>query len=309
MKRLTVLLAALSFGGACFAELSSNQITRLKTLCSSSYRPPRSFTNEVSWFLKREGLTLEDVLPEAERLALAANDNQNPGRERRKGEGGGALCDGTLCFLGTFGDKRHLPVIERLALTAHDRGNRVQAVQAHVAICGFDSFPLVKRAIDAQSDTVEGLSTRRQMLDWFLRRMSETELSESQKKELHDYLLAAAMSTTNAPSLVQADEFLQRSLPAYTNSRQRLYYSGKQNMRDPTGQMPGYFAPIKTGLEKLPLSDLVDLRERFPDLPPLPKENDDGKPLMYALAACAAIVACACAAWLAIRWRKPRGTE
>jgi len=151
----------------------------------------------------------------------------------------------------------------------------------------------------------EGLPMQSLMLDWFLRRMSEQELSEEQKKELNDYFLARALSTTNASAMVQADEFLQRSLPAYTNSRQRLYLAGKQNMHDPTGQMNGRFAPIKAELETLPPSDLTDLRDSFPDLPPLPDDAPARSPVKVAIAVGTGIVA-AVAAWLALRRRKVR---
>jgi hypothetical protein len=109
--------------------------------------------------------------------------------------------------------------------------------------------------------------------------------------------------------MAQADKFLQRSLPAYTNSRQRLYLTGKQNMRDPSGQMNGYFAPIKAELEKLPPSDLIDLRKRFPDLPPLPGDapTGGGNRVKVAIAVAVGFVAVV-AAWFAVRRKKARKT-
>ena len=217
------------------------------------------------------------------------------------------MCYHMLMLLGRTQDKRWLPLIERMALTAHNENNRVGAVRAHIASCGFGSFPFLKRAMELQPDTMEGRGAQYDMLDWFLRRMSERELSEEQKKELHGYLLARALSTTNAPSMAQADKFLQRSLPAYTNSRQRLYLAGKQNMRDPSGQMNGYFAPIKAELEKLPPSDLIDLRKRFPDLPPLLGDAPagGGNRVKVAIAVAVGVVAVV-AAWFAVRRKKAR---
>jgi hypothetical protein len=213
-----------------------------------------------------------------------------------------------LVLLGRTQDKRWLPFIERMALTAHNEYNRLDAVRVHIVSCGFGSFPFLKRVMELQpDDTVEGLSTRRLMLEWFLMHMSERELSEEQKKELHGYLLARALSTTNAPLMVHADEFLQRSLPAYTNSRQRLYLAGKQNMRDPTGQMNGHFAPIKAELETLPPSDLTDLRDSFPDLPPLPGDAPARSPVKVAIAVVAGVAAVV-AAWLILRRKKAHET-
>jgi hypothetical protein len=311
MKRWTVLLVVLPLAGACFAEMDSNQIMRvrkkLREWSGATCLPEHFRQAELTGFLKRENLTLEDILPEVEWMAITANDNQDPAKQDAPQGDWEGVCNQMLVLLGRTQDKRWLPLFERMALTAHNEYNRLDAVRAHIANCGFASFSLVKRAVDAQSDTVEGFSMQRQILEWFLMRMSERELSEEQKKELHGYLLARALSTTNAPSMAQADEFLQRSLPAYTNSRQRLYLAGKQNMRDPSGQMNGHFAPIKAELEKLPPSDLTDLRDSFPDLPPLPDDAPARSPVKVAIAVGTGIVAVV-AAWLALRRRKVHET-
>jgi hypothetical protein len=312
MKRWTVLLVVLPLAGACFAEMDSNQIMRvrkkLREWSGATCLPEHFRQAELTGFLKRENLTLEDILPEVEWMAITANDNQDPAKQDApKGDWEG-VCNQMLVLLGRTQDKRWLPFIERMALTAHNEYNRLDAVRVHIVSCGFGSFPFLKRVMELQpDDTVEGLSTRRLMLEWFLMHMSERELSEEQKKELHGYLLARALSTTNAPLMVHADEFLQRSLPAYTNSRQRLYLAGKQNMRDPTGQMNGHFAPIKAELETLPPSDLTDLRDSFPDLPPLPGDAPARSPVKVAIAVVAGVAAVV-AAWLILRRKKAHET-
>jgi hypothetical protein len=312
MKRWTVLLVVLPLAGACFAEMDSNQVMRvrkkLRQWSGATCLPEHFRQAELTGFLKRENLTLEDILPEVEWMAITANDNQDPAKQDApKGDWEG-VCNQMLVLLGRTQDKRWLPFIERMALTAHNEYNRLDAVRVHIVSCGFGSFPFLKRVMELQpDDTVEGLSTRRLMLEWFLMHMSERELSEEQKKELHGYLLARALSTTNAPLMVHADEFLQRSLPAYTNSRQRLYLAGKQNMRDPTGQMNGHFAPIKAELETLPPSDLTDLRDSFPDLPPLPGDAPARSPVKVAIAVVAGVAAVV-AAWLILRRKKAHET-
>ena len=313
MKRWIIMLVVLPLAGVCFAEMDSNQVMRVRKELrewggGGCWRENHSRQADLMGFLKSENLTLEDILPEVEWLAITANDNQDPAN-RDSPRWGISVCDSMLMLLGRTQDKRWLPLIERMALTAHNEHNRLGAVRAHIASCEFDSFPFLKRAMESQPDTVEGRGAQYDMLDWFLRRMSERELSEKQKKELHDYLLARALSTTNAPSMAQADKFLQRSLPAYTNSRQRLYLAGKQNMRDPSGQMNGYFAPIKAELEKLPPSDLIDLRKRFPDLPPLPGDapTGGGNRVKVAIAVAVGFVAVV-AAWFAVRRKKARKT-
>jgi len=312
MKRWIILLMVLPLAGTCFAEMDSNQVMRvrkkLRQWGGESYRTVDSRYADLMGFLKRENLTLEDILPEVEWMAITANDNQDPAkRDAPQGDWEG-VCNQMLVLLGRTQDRRWLPFIERMALTAHTEHNRLDAVRVHIVSCGFDSFPFLKRMIALQPDDMggeEGLPMQSLMLDWFLRRMSERELSEEQKKELHGYLLARALSTTNASAMVQADEFLQRSLPAYTNSRQRLYLAGKQNMHDMTGQMDGHFVPIKAELEKVPPSDLTDLRDSFPDLPPLPGDAPARSPVKVAIAVGTGIVAVV-AAWLALRRRKVR---
>jgi len=312
MKHWIVLLVVLPLAGACFAEMDSNQVMRvrkkLRQWSGATCLPEHFRQAELTDFLKRENLTLEDILPEVEWMAITANDNQDPAkRDAPQGDWEG-VCNQMLVLLGRTQDKRWLPLFERMALTAHNEYNRLDAVRVHIVSCGFGSFPFLKRMIALQPDDMggeEGLPMQSLMLDWFLRRMSEQELSEEQKKELNGYFLARALSTTNASAMVQADEFLQRSLPAYTNSRQRLYLAGKQNMHDPTGQMNGRFAPIKAELETLPPSDLTDLRDSFPDLPPLPGDAPARSPVKVAFAIIAGIVAVV-AAWLALRRRKVR---
>jgi hypothetical protein len=69
--------------------------------------------------------------------------------------------------------------------------------------------------------------------------------------------------------------------------------------------MNGHFAPIKAELEKVPPSDLTDLRDSFPDLPPLPGDAPARSPVKVAFAIIAGIVAVV-AAWLVLRRRKVR---
>ncbi len=316
MKRWIILLVVLPLAGVCFAEMDSNQVMRvrkkLRQWGGESYRTVDSRYADLMGFLKRENLTLEDILPEVEWMAITANDNQDPDKQDAPRGNWDGVCNQMLVLLGRTQDKRWLPFIERMALTAHTEHNRLDAVRVHIVSCGFDSFPFLKRMVALQPDDMggeEGLPMQSLMLEWFLMHMSERELSEEQKKELNGYFLARALSTTNASAMVQADEFLQRSLPAYTNSRQRLYLAGKQNMHDMTGQMDGHFAPIKAELEKLPPSDLTDLRDSFPDLPPLPGDAPARSPVKVALAIIVggvALAVCAVAVWLAARRRKVR---
>jgi len=67
------------------------------------------------------------------------------------------------------------------------------------------------------------------------------------------------------------------------------------------------YAPLSQSLEAIPPSKRIDLRKRFPDLPPLPDDAPARSPVKVALAIIAGVVAlavCAVTAWLAVRRKK-----
>ena len=180
MKRWVILLVVLPLAGACFAEMDSNQVMRvrkkLRQWGGESYPTVDFRYSELTAFLTRENLTLEDILPEVEWLAITANDNQDPAKQDAPRWNWEGVCNQMLVLLGRTQDKHWLPLIERMALTAHNEYNRLDAVRVHIVSCGFGSFPFLKRAMELQPDTMEGRGAQYDMLDWFLRRMSEREL-------------------------------------------------------------------------------------------------------------------------------------
>jgi hypothetical protein len=69
------------------------------------------------------------------------------------------------------------------------------------------------------------------------------------------------------------------------------------------------FHPIKAHFDKIPPKQRIDLRKRFPDLPPLPDDAPARSPVKVALAIIVggvALAVCAVAVWLAARRRKVR---
>jgi hypothetical protein len=63
------------------------------------------------------------------------------------------------------------------------------------------------------------------------------------------------------------------------------------------------YAPLSQSLEAIPPSKRIDLRKRFPDLPPLPDDAPARSPVKVALAIIAGVIAVV-AAWLVLRRRK-----
>ncbi|HON48535.1 MAG TPA: hypothetical protein PLZ60_12380 [Kiritimatiellia bacterium] len=71
-------------------------------------------------------------------------------------------------------------------------------------------------------------------------------------------------------------------LPGYTNSKQRatlVRYANTGNEH-----MTNNFNPIKAHFDAIPPKQRIDLRKRFPDLPPLPDDAPARSPVKVALA-------------------------
>jgi hypothetical protein len=67
------------------------------------------------------------------------------------------------------------------------------------------------------------------------------------------------------------------------------------------------YAPLSQSLEAIPPSKRIDLRKRFPDLPPLPGDAPARSPVKVAIAVGTGIVAVV-VAWLVLRRRRVRET-
>ncbi len=110
------------------------------------------------------------------------------------------------------------------------------------------------------------------------------------------------------------DGFLNRHCDGYPTSKQRLvmwtnYLNelGKESWEE---DLRKKFTPVKESVEAVPPRKRVDLRKRFPDLPPVPENRAAERPLKVALAIGAAFAALAvgAVAWFAVRRRKPHET-
>ncbi|MDD2460679.1 MAG: hypothetical protein PHT98_06330, partial [Kiritimatiellae bacterium] len=76
--------------------------------------------------------------------------------------------------------------------------------------------------------------------------------------------------------------------------------------------MTNNFNPIKAHFDKIPPKQRIDLRKRFPDLPPLPEDVSAGdgdrvKAMIASVVGFAALAACAAAVWLVFRRRRSHG--
>ena len=187
-----------------------------------------------------------------------------------------------LRLMGESGDKEFLPFIENSAARSKFWNVRTKAVQTHLGLCGFDSFPFVQQMMLAEPDNAEGYYARYCMaLDLFMAFENWT-LSEEQNKEICKFLLEQATSEKYAYSLAEYDLFLVKHLTDYECSRQRLAFAHRQGLEyspKPAGFPP---AGIKAEFLENPPLELNDMRKHFPDLDlPLEEQKDKHGPLLH----------------------------
>jgi hypothetical protein len=107
------------------------------------------------------------------------------------------------------------------------------------------------------------------------------------------------------------DRFLIQHCAGYATSQQRLamwteYFDelGDESWEEDLREK---FTPTKESLEAIPPSKRIDLRKRFPDLPPLPDDAPARSPVKVAIAVVAGVAAVV-AAWFVLRRKKAHET-
>ncbi len=213
-----------------------------------------------------------------------------------------------LAFMALSGDRSILPYLEAKSLNPEtDKLIRSAAAEAYVKLANVDECAAFLRKL-YEDPTTQG--SRRYFLNKKLLGKigaEEKMLTPETKTNIHSFLLGVVQKVDDSGEANDADRFLLDRIPEYANSRQRATLGRYAN----TGNawVTNTFNPIKAHFDKIPPSKRVDLRKRFPDLPPLPKEKDDGGPLKVALGVGAGLaVLAALAAWLALLRRKPLET-
>jgi hypothetical protein len=110
----------------------------------------------------------------------------------------------------------------------------------------------------------------------------EKSLTDEVKSDICTHLLAIVQNADNPRHALDAEFFLRDFLPGYTNSKQRatlVRYANTGNEH-----MTNNFNPIKAHFDAIPPKQRIDLRKRFPDLPPLPDDAPARSPVKVALA-------------------------
>ena len=128
-------------------------------------------------------------------------------------------------------------------------------------------------------------------------------LSSDALSRVHTVLLTIMQKTDVRDAANRINLYMLQAVPQYTNSVQRACLT--RFATEGNAWVTNTFHPIKAHFDKIPPRQRIDLRKRFPDLPPLPDDAPARSPVKVAFAIIAGIVAVV-AAWLAVRRRKVR---
>ena len=130
-------------------------------------------------------------------------------------------------------------------------------------------------------------------------------LSSDALSRVHTVLLTIMQKTDVRDAANRINLYMLQAVPQYTNSVQRACLT--RFATEGNAWVTNTFHPIKAHFDKIPPKQRIDLRKRFPDLPPLPDDAPARSPVKVAFAIVAGIVAVV-AAWLALRRKKAHET-
>ncbi len=211
-----------------------------------------------------------------------------------------------LQLVAHSGDRSLLPYLEEKSLDPEIRRSiRARAAEVYVSIADVEESAEFMRKL-YEDPSAQG-SWRYFLNKKFLGRVGAEEktLTPETKKNIVAFLLGIVQNVENSGEANDADRFLLDRIPEYANSRQRATLCRFAN----TGNawVTNTYNPIKAHFDAIPRKQRIDLRKRFPDLPPLPDDAPARSPVKVAIAIVAGVVAlavCAVAAWLVLRRKK-----
>ncbi len=221
-----------------------------------------------------------------------------------KNWGGGTYLCRLLGMVEKLDDRAALPFLEgKCFMTNAPVFIRSRAAGAYVKIADVEeSLEFMQKIYKTQF--VQG--SRRYFLNKkFLEKVEaeESALTPETKEKVAKFLLGIVQNVEDSCEANDVDLFLLDRIPEYANSKQRATLCRYAN----TGNewVTNTYNPIKAHFDTIPPRQRIDLRKRFPDLPPLPDDAPAGGCMKIAIAATMGFVAVV-AAWLALRRRKAR---
>ena len=211
-----------------------------------------------------------------------------------------------LNFIEKLGDREALSFLEEKSfMTNAPSFIRARAAEVYVNIASVEeSLEFMQKVYETQF--IQG--SRRYFLNKkFLEKVGveEDTLTPETRENIVTFLLGIVQNVEDSGEANDADRFLLDRIPEYANSRQRATLCRFAN----TGNawVTNTYNPIKAHFDTIPSKQRIDLRKRFPDLPPLPDDAPARSPVKVAIAIVAGIVAlavCIVAAWFVLRRRK-----
>ena len=201
--------------------------------------------------------------------------------------------------MGKLGDRAALPFLEEKSLSTNNWSLiRERAAVAYVKVADLDESVEFMRKIFAINDN-KGY-WRSTVTPLFLQKVEAAinnhAITDGTLQRALSVLVAYAQFPANSQEADYVDGFLVKHCAGYQTSIQRM--SMARNISDGGNELErNHFIPIKESVEALPKKQRVDLRDRFPNLPPLPQDKASGSLLKVGLILGAmAVLAAACTA-------------
>jgi len=189
---------------------------------------------------------------------------------------------------------------------------RSTAAEAYIKIADVEEcIAFMRKAFGVNDDRgFWRFSVSRQFLAKIGAAFDADETSDAIKQRALLILLEYMQAPANPSEASKIDEFLAQKCEGYRQSWQRMdmaqRFLGGENEK-----VDKHYRLIHESVTQFPPKQRIDLRKRFPDLPPLPDDAPARSSMKVALAIIAGVVAlavCAVAAWLAVRRRRVRET-
>ena len=176
-------------------------------------------------------------------------------------------------------DRSEMPFLEATALSEDSQKlDRQFAARAYIHLATLDeSVEFIQELYSATGGSNGWYSSYWRFLEKAVAEEKDTE--DATRERLYEFLLEIVQDGVDSGHANRADIFLLERVPGYADSKQRAALTRYAN----TGNdwVTNTFNPIKEHFDTLPPSKLVDLRTRFPTLPPPPDETPSPSPYLW----------------------------
>jgi hypothetical protein len=223
-----------------------------------------------------------------------------------------------LGMIEKLGDRAALPFLEEKSLMTNAPGPlRARAAKVYASLATAEEcaafLPKILK-VDDEDKTI--ISWRYGVTPIYLGKIEEAAAKGQLQKKTLDRLIEAFVTYTQSAyyslEATWIDDYLSKHCEGYQTSKQRLVLATAILEADKENEKKReVWLPIKESVEAIPPRKRIDLRKRFPDLPPLPGDAPTGNGNRMKVAIAVAVVAGIVAVitvWFAVRWKKARKT-